>query len=52
LCQAMALGIIAQRLNAKLSFDPKTKRITNNHLADSLLDGSRPRPAWERYYRL
>lgn len=52
LCQTMALGIIAQRLNAKFSFDPKTKRITNNRLADSLLDGSRPRPAWERYYRL
>lgn len=52
LCQTMAIGIIAQRLNANLIFDRKTKRITNNSLADALLEGSRPRPDWEQYYKL
>lgn len=50
LCQAMALGIIAQRMNAKLSFDPATRRITNHDLANALLVGSPPRPGWEQYY--
>jgi len=52
LCQTMALGVIAQRLDAKLTFDPVTKRITNHKIADALLDGATPRRGWAQYYRL
>ena len=52
LCQAMALGVIAQRVNAKLAFDPATKQITNHKLANELLAGVPPRKDWEQYYRL
>lgn len=52
LCQAMAIGIIAQQVNAKVQFDRRTKRITNHKVADALLDGAPPRKEWESYYRL
>jgi len=52
LCQTMALGIIAQRVNAKLEFDPATRQITNHALANQLLDGVPPRKDWEQYYKL
>ena len=52
LCQAMALGVIAQRVNAKLNFDPTTKKITNHKLANELLAGVPPRKGWEQYYKL
>ena len=52
LCQVMALGIIAQRVNAKLTFDPMTKKITNHKLANELLAGMPPRKAWEQFYKL
>ena len=52
LCQAMALGVIAQRVNAKLAFNPATKQITNHKLANELLVGVPPRKEWEQYYKL
>lgn len=52
LCQAMALGIIAQRVNARLQFDPKSKRITNHKVANELLAGAPPRKGWEQFYKL
>ena len=52
LCQAMALGVIAQRVNAKLAFDPATKQITNHKIANQLLADVTPRPGWEQYYKL
>jgi len=52
LCQAMALGIIAQHVNEKVKFDLKTRRITNHKVADALLDGAPPRQEWEQYYKL
>jgi len=52
LCQAMALGVIAQRVNAKLVFDPATRRITNHKVADALLDGVPPRKDWEQFYKM
>jgi hypothetical protein len=52
LCQAMALGIIAQRVNAKLRFDPKTRKITNHQAANRLLAGSPPRKEWAEFYKL
>ncbi|PTY04218.1 oxidoreductase [Opitutaceae bacterium EW11] len=52
LCQTMVLGVLAQRYNATLAFDRKTKRITNHKEADAMLAGAAPRPEWEQYYRL
>ena len=52
LCQTMAFGVIAQRVNAKLAFDPATKQITNHKVANGLLDGVPPRKDWEQYYKL
>lgn len=52
LCQTMALGVIAQRVDAKLAFDPATKQITNHKRANALLAGMPPRREWEQYYKL
>ena len=52
LCQAMGLGVIAQRVNAKLEFDRTTKQITNHKLANELLAGVPPRKDWEQFYKL
>lgn len=52
LCQAMTLGIIAQQVNAKVVFDPATRRITSHKFADQLLDGPPPRKDWEQFYKL
>ena len=52
LCQTMALGIIAQRVNAKLEFDSATKQITNHKVANELLVGPPPRQGWEQFYKV
>lgn len=52
LSQVFALGVLAQRLNAKLKFDRNTKQITNNALANKLLAGPEPRKGWEQYYKI
>jgi predicted dehydrogenase len=52
LCQTMALGVIAQRVNAKLAFDRTTRQITNHKVANGLLAGVPPRKDWEQYYKL
>lgn len=52
LCQAMAIGIIAQRLNETVVFDPATRQITNSNAANQLLDGPPPRKEWEEFYKL
>jgi predicted dehydrogenase len=52
LSQVFVLGTIAQRLNAKLKFDRKTKQITNNKVANELLVGTPPRKGWEEFYKL
>jgi predicted dehydrogenase len=52
LCQAMALGVIAQRVNARLEFDAASKQITNHQLANALLAGVPPRKDWEQFYKL
>jgi hypothetical protein len=48
----MALGVIAQRVNAKLTFDPAMRRITNHEAANELLAGVPPRHGWEEFYTL
>jgi hypothetical protein len=52
LCQAMAIGVIAQRVNSKLEFDPETRQITNHKLANQLLAGTPPRKEWEEFFKL
>lgn len=52
LCQTMALGVIAQRVNAKLEFDSATRTITNHKVANGLLDGVPPREGWSEFYKL
>ncbi|MEY4386438.1 MAG: hypothetical protein RLY20_1721 [Verrucomicrobiota bacterium] len=52
LCQTMALGIVAQRVNARLEFDRATKQITNHKVANELLVGPPPRKGWEQFYKL
>jgi len=51
LTQVFMLGVIAQRLGGTLKFDPKTRRITNNDVADRMLRTA-PRKGWESYYKL
>lgn len=52
LSQVFCLGVIAQRLNTKLQFDPVTKQITNNKLANQMLVDTPPRKGWESFYKL
>ncbi len=50
LSQVFCLGVIAQRLNTQLFFDPRTKQFTNNAFANALLSGMPPRKGWEEFY--
>lgn len=52
LCQVMALGVVAQRVNARLEFDINKKVITNHAIANQLLTGPPPRKNWEQFYKL
>ena len=52
LSQVFCLGVIAQRLNAKLIFDPQKKEISNDKFANALLAGPPPARGWEQYYKI
>jgi len=52
LSQVFCLGVIAQQLNAKLKFDAKLKKFTNNDMANKLLVGTEPRKEWMYLYKL
>jgi hypothetical protein len=52
LSQVFTLGVMAQRLSTNLQFDPVTKQITNNEIANRMLVGTPPRKEWEMYYKL
>ncbi len=52
LSQVFCLGVIAQRLNAKLIFDPLKKEISNDKFANALLAGPPPARGWEQYYKM
>lgn len=52
LSQVFCLGVIAQRLNTKLTFDRKKKKFKNNKLANHLLADGPPRKGWEEFYKL
>ncbi len=51
LSQVFCLGVLAQRFNSKLIFDPVKKRITNNPMANEMLRGT-ARKGWESYYKI
>lgn len=51
LTQVFNLGMLAQRLGGELRFDRKSKQITNNKVAQALLDPA-PRKGWEEFYAL
>lgn len=52
LSQVFCLGVIAQRLNAKLKFDPVKKKFIDNKEANELLRGPEPRREWRQFYRM
>lgn len=52
LSQVFCLGVISQRLHAKLEFDPIHKKFTNNSFANALLVGPPPRKGWEDFYKV
>jgi hypothetical protein len=52
LSQVFSLGVMAQRLNAKIQFDRNTKTITNNAFANAMLTQIPPRKGWDEYYKL
>jgi predicted dehydrogenase len=52
LSQVFALGVMAQKLDTKLVLDRKTKKITNNKMANDMLVGLPPRKGWEQYYKV
>lgn len=52
LSQVFCLGVIAQRLNTQLFFDPRTKKFTNNEFANAMLTGMPPRRGWEEFYKI
>ena len=52
LSQVFCLGVIAQRLNTQLFFDPRTKQFTNNAFANAMLTGMPPRRGWEDFYKI
>ncbi|MGZ0654942.1 Gfo/Idh/MocA family oxidoreductase [Coraliomargarita sp. W4R53] len=51
LSQVFNLGMIAQRLNGSITFDPKLKQITSSSAANALIDPV-PRKGWEQFYYL
>jgi hypothetical protein len=52
LSQLFSLGVIAQRLNRKLTFDRGTLEIVGDPIANALLAGAPPRAQWEEFYKL
>ena len=51
LTQVLLLGVICQRLNKNLEFDPKTKQFKGNAKANEFLTGPPPRKGWEEFYK-
>ena len=51
LTQVFNLGVLSQRFGGELDFDIHKKQITNNKVANALLDPA-PRKGWEAFYAL
>lgn len=52
LSQVFCLGVIAQRLNGRIDFDPLKKEIINDRFANALLVGPPPAKGWEQFYKV
>jgi hypothetical protein len=52
LAQVFALGVIAQRLGRKFTFDRHTHEIVGDPIANALLAATPPRGEWEEFYTL
>ncbi|MCY4778495.1 Gfo/Idh/MocA family oxidoreductase [Sphingobacterium sp. UT-1RO-CII-1] len=52
LSQVFSLGVIAQRLNSKFTFDPQKKEIVDDKFANALLAGPAPAKGWEQFYKM
>jgi predicted dehydrogenase len=52
LAQVFALGVIAQRLGRKFTFDRHTHEIVGDPIANALLAATPPRGKWEEFYTL
>ncbi|MFT3994142.1 MAG: Gfo/Idh/MocA family oxidoreductase [Dysgonomonas sp.] len=50
LSQVFSLGVMAQRIGTKLTFDSRLKEITNNPFANAMLTQEPPRKGWEDFY--
>jgi predicted dehydrogenase len=51
LTQVFLLGVIAQRLGGRMSFDSARREFVGHPEANRLLAGPSPRKGWEEYYR-
>jgi predicted dehydrogenase len=51
LTQVFLLGVIAQRVGGRLTFDPARREFVGHPAANQLLAGPPPRTSWEEYYR-
>jgi predicted dehydrogenase len=51
LTQVFLLGVIAQRVGGRLTFDPARREFVGHAAANQLLAGPPPRAAWDEYYR-
>jgi len=52
LSQVFCLGVAVQRLNRRIVFDRKTKRVVDDVFADAFLTGAPPRKGWEHFYEI
>ncbi|UIR57034.1 Gfo/Idh/MocA family oxidoreductase [Sphingobacterium sp. SRCM116780] len=50
LSQVFCLGVMTQKMNNKILFDPIKKEIINDKFANAMLMGPPPRKGWEQYY--
>jgi predicted dehydrogenase len=50
LTQVFLLGIVAQRLGGRLTFDAASRGFVGNQAANDLLAGPPPRPGWGAFY--
>jgi len=50
LTEVLLLGVIAQRLGGRLTFDPARREFVGNTAANRLLTGPPPRPGWGQFY--
>lgn len=50
--EKIKVGVLAQRLNSKIEFNPLKNEIVNDKFANALLIGPPPRKDWEQFYKI